>query len=207
MPNYCENRWKISGLEEDVAAAMADLGIEPDGGGEMTFANLRPLPEVEPDPPGGVKGVNFQNACIKAWGTKWEPFGVSQDYCGEGDTCVHVSFQTAWTPPEPVYKALAAKYPELDVLAHYYESGMDLFGYLGHRLISEKNCDSLADNAIALACIAARIDRGHPGEWGDLSKILKGIIRDQCEALGRRNAAEEVLDEALAKIEEEEDGD
>ena len=206
MPNWAENRWKVSGPEEDVAAAMQDLGIEPDDGGEMTFEKLRPVPEAAPDPPDGVKGANAQNARIEAWGTKWEPAEVSHDYCGDGDACVNISFQTAWEPPRPVYDALVVKYPGLEVLAHYYEPGMGLFGYLGHRVFSEAACDDLADNAIALACIVTRIDRGHPGEWGDLSKTLKTVVRSQCRALGREDAAEQALEEARAKVEEE-DGD
>lgn len=50
-----------------------------------------------------------------AWGTKWNAYGQSEEYSNE----TIVSFQTAWSHPEPVIKALSLKFPEHEIIVIY----------------------------------------------------------------------------------------
>jgi hypothetical protein len=63
---------------------------------------------------------NWYDWCIANWGTKWRADGVNADW---GKTFVNVFFFTAWSPPEPIYKAIVAKFPNSHVAWHYSESG------------------------------------------------------------------------------------
>lgn len=166
----------------------------------MTFSKLIPVSddaEVE--------------ETIKAWGTKWDPYNVSHDYYGgDGESYFHVSFQTAWSPPEPVYKALTTKYPKLDVLAHYYEPGMDLYGYLGTFIVNEPAARKLAAVAGTLASAAAGLEHGGPWDSKDLAEMLKDALKDQCMALSPGDGeakAEEFLAGARREVRFEEDDD
>lgn len=66
---------------------------------------------------------------IEHWGTKWDACDVSLDR--EDDDELVYSFNTAWSPAEPVLAAMSAQYPELhfDAVfdekswAFYYQAG------------------------------------------------------------------------------------
>lgn len=49
---------------------------------------------------------------IKNWGTKWNAYDVSI-----GDNQVH--FNTAWSTPLPIFRALAEKFPDLEIYVKY----------------------------------------------------------------------------------------
>ena len=51
------------------------------------------------------------------WGTKWGAYSVKRE---PG----HVSFQTAWSAPEPVFTALSAKFPEEEIRIEYADEGL-----------------------------------------------------------------------------------
>jgi hypothetical protein len=56
-----------------------------------------------------------------AWGTKWdvgEPEAAADDLLRHGT----VSFETAWTPPEPYLKALAAAFPNQSFELYFLDS-------------------------------------------------------------------------------------
>lgn len=59
-----------------------------------------------------TKGRNWYDWNIKNWGTKWNA------YMGK-KVNNHLTFQTAWTMPEPIYKALAVMFPEAEIYVQY----------------------------------------------------------------------------------------
>lgn len=70
--------------------------------------------------------------CNKNWGTKWNAYDA---YC-EGvvipevglkkkTTTLTLSFTTAWSPPVPVLRAIAQKYPQLSFKVKWREEGGD----------------------------------------------------------------------------------
>ena len=70
---------------------------------------------------------NWYEWSVNNWGTKWN-IGNDEGQGDWGDTSVHFTFYTAWSPPEPIYNALAEKYPNLDIDWNYEEEGMGFRG-------------------------------------------------------------------------------
>lgn len=58
---------------------------------------------------------------INNWGTKWNSYGPQIDV---SDGRIQVVFDTAWSPPEGVYRAICEAYPGLRLEAQYYEPGI-----------------------------------------------------------------------------------
>lgn len=50
------------------------------------------------------------------WGTKWDAFETSVDF---DDTTICLTFQTAWSTPEPVFFELAEQYPDIAIEVEY----------------------------------------------------------------------------------------
>jgi hypothetical protein len=68
---------------------------------------------------------NVIDWCRKHWGTKWNSSSVLDDYA---TTFMNVEFDTAWSPPEPIYHALCDLFPDLDIKWHYSETGCQFSG-------------------------------------------------------------------------------
>ena len=67
---------------------------------------------------------NWYDWSIEHWGTKWNGHGRSVDVQTWGEYSeAELNFDTAWSPPLPVIKALGEKYPDLSFTLVYYESG------------------------------------------------------------------------------------
>ena len=103
MPNYVKNLVYARNKTEELITAFK--GKDADGNEqEVTFNAIIPTPEdVYQGPVGESSPANNWYAFnTENWGTKW-------DAC-DGNVCYdHVEFNTAWSTPEPVIKALAKK--------------------------------------------------------------------------------------------------
>lgn len=76
---------------------------------------------------------------VKYWGTKWN---ASEPCVYEDGNKLSYTFQTAWSPPEPVVIALAKQFPKLELTLKYWETGMGYRGILkvkGDRIIKKAN--------------------------------------------------------------------
>ncbi|MFD1246054.1 DUF1281 family ferredoxin-like fold protein [Paralysiella testudinis] len=62
---------------------------------------------------------------VENWGTKWN---ACESTFTVGPNSIKVSFDTAWAPPEGVYAAICAAYPDLQLTALYIEDGMSFAG-------------------------------------------------------------------------------
>jgi len=58
---------------------------------------------------------------IKNWGTKWNSYDL--EICAKEDGRLEFRFETAWSPPVPVFIAAAEKYPELTFLVKSFDEG------------------------------------------------------------------------------------
>ena len=87
------------------------------------------------EPSFGNHPDNWYNWNIENWGTKWSAAEVwsTEDY-EVGDRCIEYSFDTAWSPAEPIVAALAAKFPKLHIEHRYCEGGM---GYAGEVIYND----------------------------------------------------------------------
>lgn len=65
--------------------------------------------------------------CIKNWGTKW---GFYEVELREQDEELFYTFQTAWSPAEPVIKKMGEMFPKLTFDLRYFEQGMGFNGIL-----------------------------------------------------------------------------
>lgn len=69
---------------------------------------------------------NWWDWRVNKWGTKWTP-EIDPDW---GDTFMTANFETAWSPPEGIYKKLVELFPALDIKWHWSEPGMCASGDL-----------------------------------------------------------------------------
>ena len=60
--------------------------------------------------------------CVENWGTKWNAYGdIEVDR--KDEDFVEIRFETAWSPPVPVYATLAEKFPDLNIAAYWSDEG------------------------------------------------------------------------------------
>jgi hypothetical protein len=88
------------------------------------------------------------------WGTKWNPESEAQ--CDFGLTFMNVDFNTAWSPPEPIYNKLCELFPNLDIKWHYSEPGADYAGDFDTGEQYEYRCD--CDDEECYTCHPENID-------------------------------------------------
>lgn len=142
MPNWCSNDLTITGPEKTVQTIASLIGLKEEKP-EFDFNKVIAYPskfrdqdavaeEARKNKDYTVKdGFNSggHDWCVNHWGTKWnvgsEIFNLSLEA-----KKVKVSFDTAWSPPEPVVKALAAQFPDCKLKLAYYEAGMGFKGKL-----------------------------------------------------------------------------
>lgn len=144
MPNWCMNTLEITGPRErveDIADAFSK--------GKL-LAHVRPIPEPLNNPEtGSYGGENAEEKdalraqlkaefgyegwyewCVANWGTKWDVGGRDGDYeladVGNGQCTLTANFDSAWTPPIPVYEVLVDE--GLQVKAYYCEPGCGFCG-------------------------------------------------------------------------------
>lgn len=65
---------------------------------------------------------------VQNWGTKWNAYHT--EIQTENDTEIVVLFDTAWSLAEPVYEAIAERFPELYINVQYIDEGGGFAGEL-----------------------------------------------------------------------------
>jgi hypothetical protein len=65
--------------------------------------------------------------CIANWGTKWGFCDVEREVRPRS---IIFTFQTAWSPPEPLIRKLGEMFPKLEFTLKYYECGGGFSGKL-----------------------------------------------------------------------------
>lgn len=158
MPNHCESDLYISGpvdkIKEFVEFAK---GKDPnfDEGAELSAHSFIPYPKKYLDldiaaeewmknnnndwfhrPKDGFGSGGYDWCCDK-WGTKWNFYSLKHkggwkdlDKRKKGKGEISYTFQTAWSPPIPVIKAMAKRFPELTFDIRYFERGQTFSGQI-----------------------------------------------------------------------------
>jgi hypothetical protein len=160
MPNHVYTNMSIEGTVEEVKNFFMTHFTEDDGGDSFfDLSTFFPMPEelqgtVSPNRPPRVNGQealplspeykawvanckrlveaygadNWYDWHIQNWGTKWNTY----------DNCIHddnnVSFQTAWSLPDPIFAKMAEMYPSMTFNIECVEEGGFFAGTI---LISE----------------------------------------------------------------------
>lgn len=142
MPNHVYTNMSIEGTEEEVQNFFVTHFTERDGESYFDFETFYPMPEElkgtrAPSnlPADESKALvdkygvdNWYAWCINHWGTKWNTY----------DNCIHddnnISFQTAWSLPDPIFARMAELYPSMTFNIKCVEDGGFFAGTI---LISE----------------------------------------------------------------------
>ena len=71
---------------------------------------------------------NWFDWCVNNWGVKWD---LDSDVnLIENIDGLEYHFNTAWCPPDGIFKELVKKFPDVNISWFYDEPGMELAGYL-----------------------------------------------------------------------------
>ena len=143
MPNWVANRVSVSGKEADLKrfidqanavpiTRQEDEGLKEDGTKAevvLSFANFIAPPQEAIDSgeyhavhgfSGGKESGNTENNWynfnIREWGTKWDvSYSSYVETNADGDSSTaEYAFDTAWSPPEPIFRAMVEQFPELN---------------------------------------------------------------------------------------------
>jgi hypothetical protein len=132
MPNWCENRIKISGSTEKINKLWEK--VESDG----LLNTLRPQPNNLEE----YENIDWR---LQKWGTKWEV--NTQDLCvednGDGTSDIYGDFDSAWSPPIEAYIAFNKADNGCEVEGWYSEFGCDYCGLYNVRE-GDVYCDSVS---------------------------------------------------------------
>lgn len=143
MPNYCVNQLRIDGNAKDIKALLELVKGKDEDGEDLVFDFEKILPTplqlLQHSAPQDNKRLakkfsklygapDWYEWRIKNWSTKWNLTDEAQfDW---GKKWISGCFDTAWSPPRKIIKALAHKFPRLSFLLSYCEPGEGFAGEL-----------------------------------------------------------------------------
>lgn len=146
MPNHCTNRLLVRGPESGVRAFFKKAKGEDGSAGPLTFHAFVPMPDyvLRGDVKAGETRPNWYDWSCDNWGTKWDAYDTY--YSLESATPMEqlasalnspneqeieelLAFNTAWSPPIPVVRAMIAQHTDLCFELNSAEPGND-FGVI-----------------------------------------------------------------------------
>ena len=156
MPNHCYNRVRLySDKKEDIKKLLDifESGTNPKND-KTVFGQIIPEPDWHNIPdengdlpvkndhknkdgvsvwtswdfPSGKNDDRWYNWRVHNWGTKWDCYDLSIE--DEDENALELQFNTAWSPPEEIFRAIRDKYEDVSISWFYDEPGCELAGYL-----------------------------------------------------------------------------
>jgi hypothetical protein len=122
MPNWCENRVRVTGEFDELKRF---IGFVKDDKLMFSFQKITPMDEKLLD------SEEWYEWRKEHWGTKWEIGDINfEDSSSQGE--IEYNFLTAWAPPVPIFNKLRDEFPELDISWQYDEPGMGFAGNLAY---------------------------------------------------------------------------
>ena len=128
MPNYCDNSLSIEGPHDTLRKIHALVRGEEN---PFDFEKIIPMPDYIYRGTIGTEekkiygNNNWYDWRCENWGTKWNSCDANCDWSPD---CLEYDFETAWSPCEPVIKALATLFPDAQFKYRYSEQGDCFFG-------------------------------------------------------------------------------
>ena len=158
---YAKMEHRPTTPEEEVAAFfhyiayVSEDELDPNGNplvleGTFDFEKIVPMPEnIFRGPIGSQEREmygenNWYDWSRKNWGTKWNSYDGG--WYEEGTS---IQFDTAWSTPEPIYRAIAKQFPNLDFEVKFADEDM---GY---------NCGKFSHDSLAGGLGIWEPDRGN----------------------------------------------
>lgn len=161
MPNWCTNFVMVQGDPNDVDELVNAV---TNGKSAFSLNQLSKIPEAlssasSPERDEDRVKINLETYgakdwydwSVKNWGTKWDVdativFDETSPFI-PGHRTVKFQFDSAWSPPLPVYDVLAARFPNTNIYVCWDETGCDFAGYRMYRdgeLIKHHETESYA---------------------------------------------------------------
>ena len=151
MPNWCANSCRLTASQDN--PMMGKILDELKRGQDAEwFQAVKPIPQPLKDAVASSEPqensqllreqygyINWYDYCVSEWGTKWD--AKVDSYEQHDGISVIVYFDTAWSPPEGIYKAMEEA--GIEVEATYVEQGV---GYMGYRKDGEDFCCDMPEN-------------------------------------------------------------
>ena len=122
MPNHVFNTLRVTGPLEALNAFKEKV---KHGDDKFSYWNFKTPPQESIDSGeyhgthGFVKGEevgrtpnNWYNFNTREWGTKWDAYDVYVET--SAPKAFYAQFSSAWSPPLPVFEAMAEQHPELE---------------------------------------------------------------------------------------------
>ena len=143
MPNWCENKVNIYGIEEGSEEEIKHFLETCFVDGELDFEKIIPYPDSAPsreDQPEDLRERlnhpfskwynNFGYFwCVENWGTKWGATQQDNDLSSYPDE-IELRFDTAWSPPQGIHDKVKEMLPNCSISWFYKEEGMRVSGWL-----------------------------------------------------------------------------
>lgn len=145
MPNWCSNVLIIQGEPDEVDKLLESVN---DGSTVFSLDKVITMPtalrgESAPERDENKASTNLKLYGAKDWydwsnmnwGTKWNVDAKITEDSGNSvllnsPRTVRIEFESAWSPPLPVYEVLAARWPNTNIYAAFDEPGADFAGYV-----------------------------------------------------------------------------
>lgn len=165
MPNHITNRVSFEGDKERIKELRESVKGQPWAESDDNTVSEFDFNKIIPPPANLVTGSlsldemaslakqgipNWYNWNIDNWGTKWNAYKIASD-----DD--YIQFNTAWSTPEPVIKALSEKFPDVEIRVEYadedlgYNCGTYIYlNGVGHFWNPEKGSDKAYEFAAQL---------------------------------------------------------
>lgn len=119
MPNWCENRLKVSGPKGQVDAIVEAVKCDNPAATDLSLNKMVPMPDVM-----CMGEDEIQWAC-RNWGTKWD---VDATSVRVDDETVVFRFDSAWSPPDAAVITFAERFPDVEFILTYAETAMGFGG-------------------------------------------------------------------------------
>lgn len=135
MPNHVTNKIIIRGdalVLKTLELEVQGLGDDGEVVASFDFNQIIPTPDdvfqgnLSFEEQVKTRGRNWYDWNRQNWGTKWNAYNFGLTEIREYS--LTFVFDTAWSPPTPVIKTLAQRFPEVDIKHHFIDEGGNFAG-------------------------------------------------------------------------------
>lgn len=116
--------------------------------------------------------LNWYDWSVDNWGTKWNVLSEDIEITLKDKEVLEISFQTAWSPPFPIFEEITKKFSIVTLVAKCISEGIDVeyeFTYYGGEMINslefpfeyDEEKDEFVNTGVCNSCKVFQYDRNH----------------------------------------------